>query len=96
MGVAETVNSPTFVIMKQYEINYEDFDRLVHIDAYRLEDESEALPLRLKEIINRPHTIVCIEWPELISSLIPEQALGVKITIGDGEVRTVRLESSSR
>ena len=89
LGVSEIINSPTFVIMKQYELSHELFDLLVHIDAYRIEDESEIGPLRLSEIIKRPKTIVCIEWPDLIPSIIPDQAVKVNIEIEQGETRKV-------
>jgi tRNA threonylcarbamoyladenosine biosynthesis protein TsaE len=96
LGVAESVTSPTFTIMKQYDLTGGDFDCLVHIDAYRLESESEAGPLRLSEIFAMPRTIVCIEWPERIASYIPETALRVLITIGDNECRQVLVEDENQ
>ncbi|MCA9354082.1 MAG: tRNA (adenosine(37)-N6)-threonylcarbamoyltransferase complex ATPase subunit type 1 TsaE [Candidatus Kaiserbacteria bacterium] len=89
LGVTEPITSPTFTIMKQYELSHDRFDTLVHIDAYRFEDESEAEPLRLKEVFTQPRTIVCVEWPEQIASYIPESAVRVDISITEGEVRVV-------
>lgn len=89
LKISEPITSPTFTIMKQYGVEDECFDQLVHIDAYRIESEDEAEPLRLKEIIEHPRTIVCIEWPEQIPSIIPDSAVSVIIKIGENEVRTV-------
>ncbi|MFZ2522038.1 MAG: tRNA (adenosine(37)-N6)-threonylcarbamoyltransferase complex ATPase subunit type 1 TsaE [Minisyncoccia bacterium] len=80
LGVPDTVTSPTFVIMKAYELSHFDtftpstltFDFLVHIDAYRLEKEEELLHLGWKEIISDPSNLIFIEWPERVSGIIPD------------------------
>jgi len=40
--------------------------RLVHVDAYRLEDEKDLVVLALDEELMEPGTAVLIEWPENI------------------------------
>ena len=77
--------------MKQYELTHTDFDLLVHIDAYRIDDESETVPLRLNEIFERPRTIVCVEWPQQIPSVVPSNTVLLKLEIGEGETRNVRV-----
>ncbi len=71
--VSETVTSPTFVIMKVYDISYTlKFERLIHIDAYRLEKSEELLHLGWQEIISDPKNLILIEWPERVQDIIPE------------------------
>lgn len=90
LGITESVVSPTFGIMKGYELDgHDQFDQLVHIDAYRIEDESEVGPLRLQEVFAQTRTLVCVEWPEQIPSVIPDTAIKVSISIGVGEERVV-------
>jgi len=91
LGVTQTITSPTFTIMKQYELSHELFDTLVHIDAYRFETEDEAKPLRLEDIFAQPRTLVCVEWPERILSLLPLQAVQVQIEINKDETRQVQV-----
>jgi len=92
LGVTEPVVSPTFGIMKVYELeNDSDFDHLIHIDAYRIADISEVGPLRLEELFGTPRTLICLEWPENISAILPEDALWVNIAIGEGEQRKVTI-----
>lgn len=74
LGVKENMHSPTFVIMKIYQISFKGFKNLIHIDAYRLEKESELLHLGWEEIIKEPENLVFIEWPENVPGLIPENA----------------------
>lgn len=71
LGVAETVQSPTYVLMKAYEIAYTHFTKLVHIDAYRLERAEEFAALKPETFLNDPRTLVCIEWPERVEGALP-------------------------
>lgn len=90
LGVTEHVTSPTFGIMKSYElIDHPDYDQLVHIDAYRIEDISEAGPLRLEEVFQTTRTLVCLEWPENIAEILPEDRVSVTLEAGEGEERIV-------
>ena len=70
-GVSETIQSPTFVIEKIYELSEQPFKHLIHIDAYRIEKEKEMIDLGWEEIIADPKNLICIEWPEKISGIMP-------------------------
>jgi tRNA threonylcarbamoyladenosine biosynthesis protein TsaE len=90
LGVTDIVTSPTFGIMKSYELSENKyFDQLVHIDAYRIENISEAGPLRLEELFMLPRTLICVEWPENITDILPAKKIEVLIEIGAGEERRV-------
>ncbi|MEY3783688.1 MAG: hypothetical protein RLZZ230_10 [Candidatus Parcubacteria bacterium] len=92
LGVTETVNSPTFTIIKQYELSHPQFDTLVHMDAYRLESQQEVGPLRLEELFSQPRTVVCVEWPEIIIDSIPETAVWLEFETVEDEARTVTVK----
>ena len=83
LGVQETVTSPTFVIMKGYETTSERFEQLVHIDAYRIEEEDEMRPLHFKELLGQPNTLICIEWAEKITNLLPDTTQHLTFSITD-------------
>lgn len=95
LEVSEIVTSPTFTIMKQYDLSHPQFDKLVHIDAYRFESEAEAVPLGLAELFKQHRTIVCVEWPELIPNIISNNAVKIKIEIKLNEERLVTVSSDS-
>lgn len=96
LGVSEEVNSPTFVIMKTYEIDDTDgktaspFSRLCHIDAYRIEDIDEMRVLRFEELLQQKDTIIGIEWAENIAQLLPPDTLHMQLDIV-GEGREISL-----
>ncbi len=73
LGVSEEITSPTFVIMKLYEIaqvaNMESgvevpWKRLVHTDAYRLEKREELEVLEWEKLVADKNNLILIEWPE--------------------------------
>lgn len=82
LGIEEVMPSPTFVIMKSYDIDpstssgqaWHGFKKLIHIDAYRLEKKEELLHLGWDELIKDRENIILIEWPERVEDLIPKES----------------------
>lgn len=71
-GIKETIQSPTFVIMKSFSLSlFPSFNKLIHVDAYRIEKEEEMLKLGWQEIISNPQNLILVEWPERISEIMP-------------------------
>jgi tRNA threonylcarbamoyladenosine biosynthesis protein TsaE len=70
-GVEETVQSPTYVLMKNYPISFGRFTNLIHIDAYRLEKPEEFAALKPGNFLNDPQNLVVIEWPERVEGQLP-------------------------
>ncbi len=76
-GIAEDVTSPTFVIMKIYGIGITEvgpqWKRLVHIDAYRLEQPEELEAIGWESLVADKNNLIMVEWPENVglNKLIP-------------------------
>ncbi|HEY8435938.1 MAG TPA: tRNA (adenosine(37)-N6)-threonylcarbamoyltransferase complex ATPase subunit type 1 TsaE [Haloplasmataceae bacterium] len=84
LDIHQTVNSPTFTIVKEYNGRLP----LYHIDAYRLEDAFEDLGL---EDYFFGEGVTVVEWPDKISSQIPPAHLKVKIASIDENIRKIEL-----
>ncbi len=92
LGIVEPITSPTFTIMKRYEIGEGNFKTLIHMDAYRLDSEAELAPLRFEELISTPNTLFCIEWAEKIKNSLPADTVWLKLEIdkeGQHTIQTV-------
>lgn len=64
LGVAKTINSPTFNLIKIYEGKFTFY----HVDCYRLENvDEEKKDLGLDEVLGDKDIITYIEWPEFAS-----------------------------
>jgi len=71
LGVTETMQSPTYVLMKKYQTTNSKFQTLIHIDAYRLENPEEFTALRPEQFLQDPKTLVVVEWPEKVAGALP-------------------------
>ncbi len=75
LGITETVNSPTFTIMKIYEGGRLD---LYHYDAYRIEDPSEMEEIGYTDYFYGEGTCL-IEWACNIEEYLPERMTKISI-----------------
>lgn len=74
-GAARPFVSPTFVIMKQYELvtpSATGITRIYHADAYRVTTK-DFRELGFAEWCADPQGLVILEWPERITDILPEK-----------------------
>jgi tRNA threonylcarbamoyladenosine biosynthesis protein TsaE len=84
LQVAETVVSPTFVIMKHYALpDTAPFTNLYHLDAYRIDEVDEMKPLGLTKLLTQANVLVAIEWAERIDVLLPRHTLHLTFAFAD-------------
>jgi tRNA threonylcarbamoyladenosine biosynthesis protein TsaE len=76
MGVQETINSPTFSIVNEYEAKNGNI--IYHFDCYRINKIEEALDFGADEYLNSGN-ICFIEWAENIAPLLPDSITNVNI-----------------
>ncbi len=85
-GSLDRVSSPTFVLVNEYR--RPDGSRLFHMDAYRLESAAEAAELDVDWMLAEGALVV--EWPERVSSVLPDQALRITLEPVAEEQRQMR------
>ncbi len=91
-GVEEQITSPTFTIEQAYALPRGPFKKLVHIDAYRIEDVRELEPLRFEEMCADRDALVLIEWPERLAQALPEGARRISLVYRDEGAREITYE----
>jgi len=94
LGITNLVRSPTFVIEQIYDIpeggDY-PFQRLIHIDAYRLESVVELEVLGWKEAVANSENLIVIEWPENVKTGIPETSIWIQMKVVEEEEREITI-----
>mgnify|MGYP003514752921 CR=1 FL=1 len=88
LGAEDTVTSPTFALVNQYEGRE---CRIFHFDFYRIEEIEEVFDLGYEEYFYSGD-LCFVEWPEKIEPLLPDDAMTVRITVGDDEHRIFEIE----
>ena len=86
MGVKETVNSPTFSIVNEYEAA--DGRIIYHFDCYRITKIQEALDLGAEEYLYSGN-LCFIEWSENIAPILPDSLVNVDIEEGENGKRII-------
>lgn len=94
LGVERNITSPTFVIMKQYQlpVAVNNIKTIAHLDCYRFNSVADAEAIGLLELIGKRDTVLLIEWPEKIESLFPEQLKKINFSYLDENTRKIEYE----
>ncbi len=74
LGISEYVSSPTFTIVNCYDGDMPVY----HFDVYRISDEDEMYEIGYEEYIYA-NGVSIIEWPEMISGILPDKRYDITI-----------------
>lgn len=86
LGVQDSVCSPTFTIVNEYETA--DGEPMYHFDFYRIRNNAEAMDIGIEDYFYSG--CLCImEWPENVEDLLPEETLRVTITVRPDQSRVI-------
>lgn len=69
LGVKKTITSPTFTLMKIYDVKRPAIKRLVHIDAYRIKSARDLTAIGADEYFGKEDTVAIIEWADKIKKI---------------------------
>ena len=86
LGVTDTITSPSFILMAEYEGRLP----LFHIDPYRLASAEDALAGGLIDE-RQADGVTLVEWPERLGDALPLDRLDVRIDGTGEEPRTITL-----
>jgi tRNA threonylcarbamoyladenosine biosynthesis protein TsaE len=90
LGIAENVTSPTFVLEKIYVLPEGNiFKKLVHIDAYRLNEGSELSALGFADLLQDAGNLIMLEWPERVADILPTPAVALTLEIQEDGSRKI-------
>ena len=79
LGVTETIDSPTFNIVKEHKSG---IIPLFHFDVYRLSSGDELLDIGADEYFYSDGVCI-IEWADIVADVVPEKAKVILIEYGE-------------
>jgi len=83
LGISETITSPTYTIIKEYNSGELPF---YHMDVYRLDGNTDGVGI--EEYFNKGG-IVVIEWADTIKDILPKERLDIKFKVLDENKRVL-------
>jgi len=105
LGITETISSPTFVLVKEYEIKISNGEflisnqipnsKLYHIDTWRMQNAHELVNLGFYDMV-KPGNVIVVEWVEKAADMVKKvmkqkDVIVVHVTIEqEGSKRSIR------
>lgn len=87
LGHTGAISSPTYTIINRYDSGRVP---LVHVDCYRIEEESELYEIGLDEIFTG-ESLVCVEWSDRAYGLLPQSRLEIHLSSEGRAQRGVKI-----
>lgn len=84
LGIQESITSPTFNIIKEYDGELP----LYHMDVYRLDGNTDGYGI--EEYFHKGGVVV-IEWADTIKDILPKEYLHIKFKVADENKRVLIL-----
>ena len=88
LGITETITSPTFCLISEYQGNMP----LYHMDVYRLEGTEDFINLGTDDMLYGDGVSI-IEWSEKIMDELPSSTIILKITPQDEGKRLIEIDN---
>ena len=89
LGVSDVITSPTFAIVNEYR--GDGTPPVYHFDFYRIDRIEEAFDFGYEEYFFSGN-LCLVEWPEKIESLLPDDAMNVRIDVPDEDERVISID----
>jgi tRNA threonylcarbamoyladenosine biosynthesis protein TsaE len=93
LGHSGRVPSPTYTLLEQYSVGGLV---VVHLDLYRLANETELENLGLRDWLEEPATWVLVEWPERAPHLEARCDLLLEIADVGADARRIVIRGETR
>lgn len=103
LGVEEPITSPTFVLLKEYNILRPKVHlqgvlkqvKMVHIDAYRCDSIEDIKSVGIEDYLNRDDVVMVIEWAEKIQEILPKNTININFEFMDENTRKITIDDSN-
>lgn len=91
LDIKDVVHSPTFIIMNEYNLSSQMWNKMIHIDAYRFENKHESKVLEIEKYL-KENNLIMIEWPTLMDAPAPDITVNILRT-ADENIREIKIEN---
>ena len=72
------VISPTFNIVKTYNIDNSNIKYINHFDVYRLKNDDELIEIGFYDYISDQYSVNIVEWADMIKDKLPDNTIFIE------------------
>jgi tRNA threonylcarbamoyladenosine biosynthesis protein TsaE len=95
-GVIDTVSSPTYALINQYEASSLPVGRSIyHLDLYRLKSAAEGIDAGMEDILFSGEYCL-VEWPSKALEIIPARRLEATLRVISNDTRHLTVISREK
>ena len=87
LGVVGEMQSPTYTYLQAYKNS--SGKNFYHFDLYRLQDKNAFLFAGFDEFLYQSNSLVILEWPEIIESLLDKNVCAIELSYHDEKTRKI-------
>jgi len=92
LGVKRNLSSPTFILVRSYQLKTGPWKKLYHVDLYRLETVEEMRSTDLAELWQDRKNLVVIEWAERAEAVLPAKRIDGVIKVKSETTREIQFK----
>jgi tRNA threonylcarbamoyladenosine biosynthesis protein TsaE len=90
LNVVDNISSPTYALVNEYHTSNGEI--IYHFDMYRIKNDAEAFDMGFEDYLYSGNLCI-IEWPEMVTNLLPDNCIKVSIVEEAGGNRLFTFEN---
>lgn len=93
LGISEHVSSPTFLIIKKYQlpVTSSGYSSLIHVDAYRLKSSAELRVIGFANLLADPANLIVVEWADRVADALSSDHIRISFEFVDENTRAIKI-----
>lgn len=91
----QPIISPTFLIIREYNLKSYNFNKAYHIDCYRIKSKEEIEILGVTQILEDKKALIFIEWAEKIKEILPSDTVFIYFSHQGQDMRKIEIKMPS-
>ncbi len=91
LGITSRLLSPTFIIVRRYEIPATG-RWLYHLDLYRIKGQEDVVTLGFSDMAHEPKSLTVVEWPEKLGDVLPKRRIDIRFETLEDDRHTIAYE----
>lgn len=92
LKIKDRILSPTFVLVRNHEVDSEKFNNLNHIDLYRIEGQEDLEKFGISEFIFSENSVTIIEWADKLKNFNPKKGYKINFVYKGENKREINIE----
>jgi tRNA threonylcarbamoyladenosine biosynthesis protein TsaE len=92
LKIKDRILSPTFVLVRNHAVDFNNIKNLNHVDLYRIEKPQDLESLGIEEFVSGKDSVTIIEWADRLLSFRPEKGYKINFNYLGNDQREILID----